>query len=262
MEPEQHAVTDPEADEHGGDQAFLKAQSVVVNFSGVKALAGVDFEVRSGEIVGLIGPNGSGKTTLLNVLSGFQQPSSGTVQVRGIDIRGWPPERVTRNGVARTFQGVRAFGRLTVEENVQLGAIAVGASRKEARDRADDILTQLHLTDVASRWAKTLPAGSQRRLGIARALASNPTVMLLDEPTAGLHEAETDSVIEFITELRRSRRLGICLVEHDMRVVMRLSDRMQVLDNGQTLASGSPSEIRNDTKVLEAYLGTRARRSA
>jgi branched-chain amino acid transport system ATP-binding protein len=246
------------ADETTGP--LLRAQDVEVNFSGVKALAGVSFEVAGGEIVGLIGPNGSGKTTLLNVLSGYLVPTSGTVHVRGANSRGWPPERVARSGIARTFQGVRPFGRMTVEQNVELGAIGVGASRREARERAGAIMEQLGLTDVATRWANTLPAGSQRRLGIARALASKPDVLLLDEPAAGLYEAETDSVIEFIAQLRRSTGVGIGLVEHDMRVIMRLCDRVQVLDNGRTLAAGSSSEVRADPRVLEAYLGTKGNR--
>jgi ABC-type branched-subunit amino acid transport system ATPase component len=237
---------------------FLTAEEIEVNFSGVRALAGVSFEARKGEIVGLIGPNGSGKTTLLNVLTGFQPPTAGTVYIRGTNSRGWPPERVTQSGVARTFQGVRPFGRLSVRENVELGAIGVGASRRSARERAERLMESLALAEVASRWATTLPAGSQRRLGIARALAADPAVMLLDEPAAGLHETETDALINFIRQLREETGIGIVLVEHDMRVIMRLCDRVQVLDNGRSLAAGSPEEIRADPAVLAAYLGTTA----
>jgi len=237
----------------------LSANSVTVVFSGVKALQNVDFAVGAGEIVGLIGPNGSGKTTLLNTLSGFLQPAAGTVRLRGEDIRGWPPERLVRRGVGRTFQGVRPFGHLTVRENIEVGALGVGASRREARERTGELLEELGLAAVASSWAQTLPAGSQRRLGIARALAAQPAVVLLDEPAAGLYEAETDAVIEFIAAIRERRGTGVALVEHDMRVVMRLCDRVQVLDHGVTIAAGSPAEVRADKRVLEAYLGTARR---
>jgi branched-chain amino acid transport system ATP-binding protein len=246
----------PEAGRSVGADDALLAEDVTVTFTGVKALDGVTFLCRPGEIVGLIGPNGSGKTTLLNTLSGFLEPASGVVRFRGRETRGWSPQQHARRGLARTFQGVRPFAQLTVRENIEVGAIGVGASRREARDRASELLEELHLTELAATWAGILPAGSQRRLGIARALAAEPSFLLLDEPAAGLYEAETDAVIDFIRRVHETRRIGITLVEHDMRVVMRLCERVQVLDNGMTLGEGSPSEIRTNERVLEAYLGT------
>jgi ABC-type branched-subunit amino acid transport system ATPase component len=239
----------------GADDALV-AEEVTVAFTGVKALNEVTFLCRPGEIVGLIGPNGSGKTTLLNTLSGFLEPAAGHVRFCGEQTRGWSPQKHARRGLARTFQGVRPFAQLTVRENIEVGAIGVGASKREARERSSELLEELHLTDLAASWAGILPAGSQRRLGIARALAAEPTFLLLDEPAAGLYEAETDAVIDFIGRIRETRRIGITLVEHDMRVVMRLCERVQVLDNGITLAEGSPNEIRTNERVLEAYLGT------
>ncbi len=240
----------------------LIAEDVTVAFSGVKALDGVTFRCDPGQVVGLIGPNGSGKTTMLNALSGFLAPVSGGVRLQGRSTRGWSPQRHARRGLARTFQGVRPFAQLTVRENIEVGAIGVGASRREAGRRAAQLLEELDLTDLAATWAGILPAGSQRRLGIARALAAEPTFLLLDEPAAGLYEAETDAVIAFIGRIRDTRGIGITLVEHDMRVVMRLCDRVHVLDNGVTLAEGSPAEVRSNENVLEAYLGTGSRGSA
>ena len=234
----------------------LVADDVTVTFTGVKALDGVTFRCTPGEIVGLIGPNGSGKTTMLNTLSGFLEPASGSVRFCGAETRGWSPQKHARRGLARTFQGVRPFAQLTVRENIEVGAVGVGASRREARERASELLEELHLTDLATTWAGILPAGSQRRLGIARALAADPAFLLLDEPAAGLYEAETDAVIDFIGRIRDTRKIGVTLVEHDMRVVMRLCERVHVLDNGVTLAEGSPAEIRTNERVLEAYLGT------
>jgi branched-chain amino acid transport system ATP-binding protein len=249
-------TTRPEVGGSVGADDALVAEDVTVAFSGVKALDGVTFLCRPGEIVGLIGPNGSGKTTLLNALSGFLEPASGTVRFCGEKTRGWSPQRHARRGLARTFQGVRPFAQLTVRENIEVGAIGVGASRREARGRASELLEELGLADHAATWAGILPAGSKRRLGIARALAAEPSFLLLDEPAAGLYEAETDAVIDFIGKIGETRRIGITLVEHDMRVVMRLCERVHVLDNGATLAEGSPSEIRTNERVLEAYLGT------
>jgi branched-chain amino acid transport system ATP-binding protein len=239
----------------GADDALI-AEDVTITFTSVKALDGVTFLCRPGEIVGLIGPNGSGKTTLLNTLSGFLEPASGAVRFCGQRTHGWSPQQHARRGLARTFQGVRPFAQLSVRENIEVGAIGVGASRREARRRASELLEELDLGDLAATWAGILPAGSQRRLGIARALAAEPRFLLLDEPAAGLYEAETDAVIAFIGRIRETRGIGITLVEHDMRVVMKLCERVHVLDNGVTLAEGSPSEIRANERVLEAYLGT------
>lgn len=237
------------------DGAELRAESVTVSFSGLVALSDVTFGVSQGEIVGLIGPNGAGKTTLLNVLTGFQPPTGGRVLLNGRDVSGWSPQGLARAGLARTFQGVRPFGRLTVSDNVALGALGVGASRREARSRSERLLRQYGLEGYAGMTASALPAGLQRRLGIARALASQPRILLLDEPAAGLNEIEGDELVGLISRLRVDLDCAVVVVEHSMRVIMTLCDRLHVLDGGQTLAGGSPGEIRADPDVRRAYLG-------
>lgn len=235
--------------------AGLRAESVTVSFSGLVALSGVTFGVSQGEIVGLIGPNGAGKTTLLNVLTGFQPPTGGRVLLNDREVSGWSPQRLARAGIARTFQGVRPFGRLTVNDNVALGALGVGVSRREARARSERLLRQYGLESYAGMSASALPAGLQRRLGIARALASQPQILLLDEPAAGLNEVEGDELVSLISRLRAELGCAVIVVEHAMRVIMSLCDRLHVLDSGQTLAAGSPAEIRSDPDVRRAYLG-------
>jgi branched-chain amino acid transport system ATP-binding protein len=208
--------------------------------------------------LGLIGPNGAGKTTLLNVLTGFQSPSRGTVELDERDITGWSPQRVARAGVSRTFQGVRPFAALTVRENVEVGALGAGARRRDASARVGRLLGDYGLEEFADLQASALPAGLQRRLGIARALASDPGILLLDEPAAGLNEVEGDELVRLVSEVRSRRGCAIVVVEHAMRVIMRLCDRLHVLDGGRTLASGTPAEIRADAAVREAYLGAGA----
>ena len=236
----------------------LKAEDVTVAFSGVLALRDVTFSVTRGEIVGLIGPNGSGKTTLLNVVSRFLQPTGGRVCLDEENVLRLSPHRLVRRGVSRTFQGVRPFHHLTVRENVEAGAVGVGASRRVARAKAEALLEELSLGDVADAWAATLPAGMQRRLGIARALAASPDFLLLDEPAAGLYESETDQITRLIGAIRAERRCAIVVVEHDMRVIMRLCDRVHVLESGTTIANGTPDEVRRDQRVRDAYLGPAA----
>jgi ABC-type branched-subunit amino acid transport system ATPase component len=233
----------------------LEGIGINVAFKGLRALSDVSLNVGAGELVGLIGPNGSGKTTFLNVLSGFQVPSGGEVRLRGANTRGWAPERLVQAGVSRTFQGVRAFGRLSVIENIEVGAIGKHTARRVARRRAAELVTELGLGEYAEMAANVLPAGVQRRLGIARALAAEPDFLLLDEPAAGLDDVETEEIIGFIGALRLARTCGIILVEHDMRVIMKLCDRVQVLNHGKTIAVGTPAEVRQNVSVLEAYLG-------
>lgn len=237
------------------DGAELRAESVTVAFSGLVALSEVKFGVSQGEIVGLIGPNGAGKTTLLNVLTGFQPPTGGRVLLNDREVSRWRPQRLARAGIARTFQGVRPFSRLSVKDNVTLGALGVGASRREARSRSDRLLRQYGLDQYASMSAGALPAGLQRRLGIARALASEPRILLLDEPAAGLNEVEGDELVGLIRRLRVEVGCAVVVVEHTMRVIMNLCDRLHVLDSGVTLATGSPAEVRANASVLRAYLG-------
>jgi branched-chain amino acid transport system ATP-binding protein len=232
------------------------AVGVTVDFSGLTALDDVTFSVSAGEIVGLIGPNGAGKTTLLNVLTGFQEPTRGRVLLdEENDITKWSAHRVARSGVARTFQGVRPFGALTVRENVEVGALGAGARRREARGRAEELLGEYGLGDLADLPASALPAGLQRRLGIARALASRPRVLLLDEPAAGLNEVEGDELVGLVSDVRARVGCAIVVVEHAMRVIMQLCERLHVLDGGSTLATGTPAEIRANQAVREAYLG-------
>jgi len=260
------AAMAPAAATAGGDPASratqpaeLAAESVTVRFGGLTALASVDFAVREGEIVGLIGPNGAGKTTMLNVLTGFVRPTEGVVRLNGTDVSSWSIEKRVRHRVARTFQGARVFGRLTVRENIEVGAVGQGVAMKVARSRAAELIETYHLGDYAERLASTLPAGVRRRLGIARALASEPRVILMDEPAAGLNEAERKDLVRLVSQVRESSGCGIGIVEHSMPVIMELCDRIQVLDGGRTLAMGAPADVRRDPGVRAAYLGGEAK---
>jgi len=221
-------------------------------------------QLRSGEILGLIGPNGAGKTTLVNALTGFQKPTEGRVFLDDVDITGWAPHRIGRRGLGRTFQGVRIFRELTAFENVELGALGVGASRKEARTRASELLERMHLADRADRKAGTLPYGDERRIGLLRVLAMLPAFLMLDEPAAGMNEAESDDLMAAVAEIRDEFGCGVLVIEHDMRVIMGLCERIQVLDYGKTISVGTPTEVQRDPAVITAYLGTKrgARASA
>jgi ABC-type branched-subunit amino acid transport system ATPase component len=240
---------------------LLEARGVRVHFGGVKALDGVDLTVRQGEILGLIGPNGAGKTTLVNVLSGFQRPTAGAVRLLGMDITAWPPDALARRGVVRTFQAIRLFPALTVFENVEAAAVGVTAGRRAARAVAWELLGALKLEHRAHEPARGLPHGDERKLGIARALAVRPSFLLLDEPAAGLNEREGDELVSVLVGLRDRFSLGLLVIEHDMRLVMALCERLQVLDHGKTIAVGAPAEIRGNEAVRTAYLGTDARGS-
>jgi branched-chain amino acid transport system permease protein len=242
------------------EPSVLRCADVGVTFSGLRALRSVDLVLAKREIVGLIGPNGSGKTTLLNVLSGVIVPTSGRVEVDGRDVTGWPAHRVAALGVARTFQNIRLFGQLSVLENVEVGAALHpehpgGAALRRA---ARAVLAEIGLSDVADRAARTLPYGIRRRLEIARALATRPAFLLLDEPAAGANEAESDELRTLIAELRRAHGLGILVVEHDLRLIMRVADRIVVLNEGVQIAEGSARDVSTDPAVREAYLGRRA----
>ena len=241
----------------------LRAVDLKVYFGGVHAVDGVTLEVERGEILGLIGPNGAGKTTLLNAMSGFQKVTEGTVWIDDDDITGRKPEELSRLGLARTFQGMRIFGELTVFENVELGALNNNAdtsttSRPLARARTQELLERMSLAHLADQRAGSLSAGDERRVGFLRAVAMSPQFLLLDEPAAGLSEAESDVLISMIVETRDQLSLGILLIEHHMKVIMKVCDRAQVLDNGKSIFVGSPSEVSNDPGVVSAYLGTRA----
>jgi branched-chain amino acid transport system ATP-binding protein len=240
-----------------GPGASLRASSVSRSFAGVEALRDVSLELRQGEVVGLIGPNGAGKSTLVNVLSGFDRPSGGRVMLEERDVTRWSAHRRGRHGLARTFQHSHAFRGLSVRENVEVSALGVGASGRAAARRADELLGLLGLAEYADRPAWALSHGDERRLGVARALATDPRYVLMDEPAAGLSEVE---VPRFATAVNmvRERGSGVLLVDHNVALVLEVCERIHVLDQGSTLAEGTPDEIRAHIGVAAAYLGESA----
>jgi branched-chain amino acid transport system ATP-binding protein len=250
------AAPEPPASAPARDE-LLEARELSVHFGGVRAVDGVSLELKKGEILGLIGPNGAGKTTLVNALSGFQEPTAGNVLINGEDVTGWSPPKLARRGLTRTFQSVRLFPGLTVLENIELGGVAIGLRRSAARRDAQDLLERLGLADSRDALATGLPHGLERRLGILRALAARPTFLLLDEPAAGLNERESDDLVKALTLIRDDFRCALVVIEHDMRVIMRLCERIQVLDHGKTISIGTPTQVRADPAVLVAYLGSR-----
>jgi branched-chain amino acid transport system permease protein len=234
----------------------LRAEGVALAFSGLRVLRGVDLELAPGEALGLIGPNGAGKTTLVNVLSGFQAPDSGSVFLDGVEVTGWPPPRLARAGLGRTFQAALPFAGLTVVESVAVGAMGVGVGRRRAVGVAADVLERLGLGDQAQGPAGLQPPGNQRLLGIARALATGPRYLLLDEPAAGLNDEERRELVAILRGVIKDFGCAVLLIEHDMNMVMDLCSRVQALDDGETVAVGTPEEVQADSAVVEAYLGT------
>jgi branched-chain amino acid transport system ATP-binding protein len=233
----------------------LRASSVSRSFEGVRALGGVSLEVGRGDVVGLIGPNGAGKSTLVNVITGFDRPDTGSIQLGTEEITRWSPHRRGRRGLARTFQHSHAFRSLSVRENVEVAALGVGAGSRAAGRRADDLLERLALARYADAPASTLSHGDERRLGVARALATEPRFLLLDEPAAGLPEAEVPAFASIVRSVADDDSVGVLLIDHNMSLVMGISDRICVLDQGRVLAEGSPTEIRSNLDVAAAYLG-------
>jgi branched-chain amino acid transport system ATP-binding protein len=233
----------------------LRASSVSRSFDGIEALRDVTLELGRGEVVGLIGPNGAGKSTLVNVLSGFDRPTSGTVLLAGRDVTNWSPHRRGRGGLARTFQHSHGFRGLTVRENIEVSALGVGAGARRARQRADELLDVLGLAPFANTPAGSLAHGDERRLGVARALATQPQFVLLDEPAAGLPEAEVPAFAAVVRSVRDEHGAGVLLIDHNMPLVMEICERIVVLDQGMTLAEGTPAEIRSHLGVAAAYLG-------
>jgi branched-chain amino acid transport system ATP-binding protein len=236
----------------------LRASAVSRSFEGVQALREVTLELHRREVVGLVGPNGAGKSTLVNVLTGFDLPSSGTVELSNRDITRWSAHRRARSGVIRTFQHSRSLRALSVRENVEVAALGVGTGVREARRRAEELLERLGLTDLADARAGALAQGDERRLGVARALVTEPAFVLMDEPAAGLPEAEVPEFAEVVRSVRDDHRAGVLLIDHNMALVMGVCDRIHVLDQGRTLAAGAPDEIRGDLNVAAAYLGETA----
>ena len=230
---------------------------MTVDFGGLRAIDGVDLHVERGEIFGLIGPNGAGKTTMVNSLTGFQRPTAGRAYLDDTDVTGWASARLARVGVIRTFQNVRLYARLTVRQNLELGAIGIGLGRSGARSAAEGLLERLGLGGFADVDAEGLPHGIERRVAIARALAARPDFLLLDEPAAGLNENESADLVASLSAVRDDIGCGLLVIEHDMSVIMRLCERIQVLDHGRTISIGTPAEVRADDAVLTAYLGAR-----
>jgi branched-chain amino acid transport system permease protein len=246
----EHVATGPT---DAPDRALV-ASAISKRFGGLRALDDVSMSVRPGEIVGLIGPNGSGKTTLLNIVSGVLAPDAGDVRVDGREVTSWPAHRIARLGIARTFQNIRLFKALTVLENVEVGA-AIGSRGTLLRQRARQELAGVRLDMSADREASTLPYGAQRRLEIARAMAAGPRYLMLDEPAAGMNEAESDDLLDTIRAIRDRTGIGLLVIDHDLRLIMRLCDRVIALNQGKQIGEGTPKEVQTNPAVIEAYLG-------
>jgi branched-chain amino acid transport system ATP-binding protein len=242
--------------------AALAVEGITKDFVGLRALASVSLRLERGEILGLIGPNGSGKTTLINVVTGFLKPNRGRIKVGDVDITDWPPHKIAHMGVGRTFQTIKLFLGLTVFENVEVAAVSAGLPRWQARQRAAAVLESLGAARLADLPAGALPYGEERRVEIARALATNPSFLLLDEPAAGLNELESDALLQTLASIPQQTGCGMLIVDHDMRLIMRLCDHLHVLNYGQTIGEGTPEQVRRNPAVIEAYLGASARESS
>lgn len=248
----------PDIPTAGSNHETLAIRDLSKHFAGLHALDGVSFELRRGEILGLIGPNGSGKTTLINVVTGLLPTTRGQVLVDGVEITNTKPYQVAHAGLARTFQTIRLFRDLTVLENVEVAAVSMGLSRKEARQRALEVLEEIGITGWADMLSGVLPYGLERRVEVARALATKPKFLFLDEPAAGLNEDESEELLRVLAVLPARKNLGMLIVDHDMRLIMRLCHRLHVLNFGRTIGEGTPEDVRKIPAVLQAYLGKAA----
>jgi len=253
--------------------SVLKADNITMQFGGLTAVSKFFVELKEGELVGLIGPNGAGKTTIFNMLTGTYKPTKGKIYFYNKEINGKGVDRITSLGIARTFQNIRLFSDLSVLDNVKVGVhVHIRSSvwkaivhwpsylyeEEKIHERAIDLLKIVHLENLKNHLAGSLPYGEQRRLEIARALATSPKLLLLDEPAAGMNPQESKDLMKFITEIQNRFKLTIILIEHDMKVVMGICERILVLDYGKTIAEGNPVEIQHNSEVIKAYLGVEA----
>lgn len=236
----------------------LSAQKITVKFQGLAAISDVSLSVARDEILGLIGPNGAGKTTLVNVLTGFQLPTAGAICLADKDITGTTAENMRKRGIARTFQAGRLFKEMTLLENVEVAGVGLGLTRKQAETQAMELLAWVGLKDQEETMAGALAYTDERRVSIARAMVQSPAFILLDEPAAGMSDSESDALSKLIKEIPTLFKCGVVLIEHNMDVIMSVSDRIHVMSNGLTIAQGTPAEIRSNKEVLTAYLGEEA----
>ena len=236
---------------------LLEVQSLVKEFGGLVANADISLELKQGEIVGLIGPNGAGKTTLFNCIVGYYKPTDGRVSFEGEDITGWPAHRVAQMGIARTFQDMKIMPLLTVEENIMVGAFCRTADRQIAQREAQEILELVDLARELHATPTELPIASQKRIELARALATKPKLLMLDELAAGLNPLETKEIIQTLHRMKQERNLTLFLTEHVMEFIMTISERVIVMAAGRKIAEGTPEEVAKEERVIEAYLGER-----